>query len=491
MDVLKKVTPKRKTGLNLGSLMAKAPKKYQREDYSKITRKEFENLLPESIPEIIKEDIGYYFDYLRNNRSTKSLRAWEKATDCIDSPNSYKEENYRPIFAFMYYDRITEGSFLPLLLTRLETACSQRKKEISISEFNKISRLSIVGFRPKIDKIDLKILQELSKEPLLVTQAITDKIDHSYATVYHHQKKLKDKLGLRIITRVNWSKLATSRIFLITKDESIYNELKDYKSYLDGQASFLWGEMNYLQYYYIRKKDKNTFYQKLQQMQQETNGYLHCFECTVTPYSGYDFDLYNLEEQRWEFDFATTFQNPKAVAKQAEKLDHQLFRNESTQEEPYELTEQEIKIINGLVGNYDLTQKELAEQLDIHAPNLSIIKNKLLEDEIITPRMMVRTFLPINCVLWCKTDKQEIIDTIVYLLQRIPYSSISPVKQLFAKDSKKQLICILQMDDILYTSLINFLIDLIKDRQLLDFRLGLIFDQYFGMSKVINILKPT
>ena len=176
--------------LKINNIMKKAPTRYQDEDYNKVSRKKFEELLPKTVPGIIKEDLAFYFSYLKNNRSKRSLKEWETATGCSDSPNSWKTDNYRPIFSFLYYDRITDGFFLPLILKKLEIT-RKSGKEITIDEFNQLSRLSIIGHRPSIDSIDLKILALLTKDPSLVTQALTDLIPHSYATVYNHLQTLK------------------------------------------------------------------------------------------------------------------------------------------------------------------------------------------------------------------------------------------------------------------------------------------------------------
>ncbi|MBA7707187.1 hypothetical protein ES703_116056 [subsurface metagenome] len=44
------------------------------------------------------------------------------------------------------------------------------------------------------------------------------------------------------------------------------------------------------------------------------------------------------------------------------------------------------------------------------------------------------------------------------------------------------------LDDILYSSLVTFLIELRKDNRLEDFRMGLIIDQYFSMANAEDIL---
>ena len=482
-----KVNSSSKSSVKIQQIMKRAPERYYKEDY-KITLQEFQKLLPKTVPPVIGEDIAFYFDYLKSNRNKKSLKNWEEASGCIDSPNSWKIEGYRPIFSFLYYDRITDGLFLPLLLEKIESAFSNQEKEMSVDEFNKLCRLSIVGFKPKIDAIDLKIIQTLSREPSLVTQELTEAIAHSYATVYNHLQRLKDKMGLRITTRVNWAKLGVQRCFLISDREETFNQFKEFRKNLDGQASFLWGETFYLRYYFLREDARQKIISFYKKIKEKTEAKIDFFELTAAPLSGYNFDLYNLEEQRWEFDFATTFLKPETIAdKKSVIKERELFTDIYPPKKPYELTELEIKIAKGLVGSYTFSQKEIANQLGIHAPNLSIIKSKLLNDQIIGPQLMVRTFLPLNCVLWCSAKDKEIIDTLIYLMQKIPYSSISPVKSP-ESPKKLQLICFLTLDDILYSSLVTFLIELQKGKRLDDFRIGLIIDQYFNMANAEDIL---
>ncbi|MFW9922663.1 MAG: winged helix-turn-helix transcriptional regulator, partial [Candidatus Thorarchaeota archaeon] len=198
------MNPVTKGTVKISQIMEKAPERYRQKNYNEVPIKKFDELIPNTIPKMIKEDISFYFDYLRNDRNESSLNKWEKTTGCTDSPISWKVPNYRPIFSFLYYDRITDGHFLPLLLKKIETTI-YRANELTIPEFNRLCRLSIVGFRPPIDTIDLKILQALSYEPSLVAQAITDRISHSYATVYNHLQMLKAKMGLRVTTRINWA----------------------------------------------------------------------------------------------------------------------------------------------------------------------------------------------------------------------------------------------------------------------------------------------
>ncbi len=242
--------------------MIKAPERYQEKDYSKLTLKQFEKLMPKEVPRIIKEDIALYFNYLNNNRSKKSLKQWETASGCKESPSSYKAENYRPIFSFLDYDRITEGLFLPLLLNKIDIATGNHGEDMTIDEFNQLCRSTLIGFKPKIDSFDLKILQALSKDPSMVTQTLTNEIGHSYAAVYHHLQSLKGKMGLRITTRVNWAKLGVQRIFLISDEEKSLQTFKEFKPFLDGKSSFLWGGTYYLHYYLLRSEIRDTFIKK-------------------------------------------------------------------------------------------------------------------------------------------------------------------------------------------------------------------------------------
>ena len=467
--------------------MKKAPARFQIEDYNKISRKKFEELLPQTVPGIIKEDLAFYFSYLKDNRSKKSLKEWETATGCIDSPNSWKTDNYRPIFSYLYYDRITDGFFLPLILKKLEITRNNRK-EISVDEFNQLSRLSIIGYRPTIDSIDLKILQLLTKDPSLVTQALTDLIPHSYATVYNHLQNLKSKMGLRIVTRINWAKLGIQRVFLVTNNEKYFKKFDEFKPYLDGQSAFLWGETYYLRYYLLNEKRRDLIIKKYEQLSINETEKLILFELIEAPDTGYNFELYDLNEQKWQFDFATTFLDPKAVSNQMVGNNIQrLFSDNFPPKYSYVLSELETKIISGLVGGYDITQKDLADSLEIHAPNLSVMKNKLLNDNIIRPQLEVSTFLPLSLILWCSSPNIEIIKILTYLMQKIPYSNISPVTS-HDDRNKHQIICFLLMDDILYYSLVTFLMNLLKEKQLDDFRLGIITDSYFSMSHVDDIL---
>ena len=471
-----------KKAIKIDHLMLKAPERYQDKDYTKITLKQFES--PEEVPSLIKEDIVSYFNYLRDNRSKKSLKQWETVSSCKDSANSYKVENYRPIFSFLYYDRITEGLFLPLLLNKIDITAGSHSEEISIDVFNQLCRLTIVGFKPKIDAIDLKILQALSKDPSMVTQTLTDKIGHSYAAVYHHLQRLKGKMGLRITTRVNWAKLGVQRVFLISDEEKNFEIFRDYKPFLDGQSSFLWGGTFYLQYYLLRSEIREKFIQKYQDLAENQKQSMKLYELSAAPISGISFDLYKLDEQKWDFDFASTFLKPKTITKAVKR---EFFLDLFPPETVYELNELEQKIINELVVSYALAQKEIASSLGIHPPNLSIIKNKLQKDEIIKPQLMVTTFLPLYCILWCSSQEQEIIDTLVALMEKIPYSNISPVYS-FEETKTKQLICYLLMDDVLYYSLVTFLMNLVKENRLIDFRLGLITDRYFSIARIIDIL---
>jgi len=475
-----------KKTIKISHLMVKAPERYQDKDYNKLTLKQFEGLIPKELPSVIKEDIALYFNYLRKNRSKNSLKQWETASGCKDSPNSYKTENYRPIFSFLYYDRITEGLFLPLLLNKIDIAAGSHAEEISISEFNQLSRLTLIGFKPKIDAIDLKILHALSKDPSMVTQTLTDKIGHSYAAVYHHLQRLKGKMGLRITTRVNWAKLGVQRVFLISDEEKGFEAFKDFKPFLDGQSSFLWGGTYYLQYYLLRNEIREIFFKKYQALAEKQKQSIKLYELSAAPITGYSFDLYNLEEQKWDFDFASTFLKPKTVKIKKEDK-RELFTDTFPPEIPYELNELEQTIISELVASYSLAQKEIASSLGIHPPNLSIIKSKLQKDTIVRPQLMVSSILPLYCILWCSSQEQEIIDILITLMEKIPFANISPVSS--PNDTKtKQLICYLLLDDVLYYSLVTFLMKLTKENRLNDFRLGLITDAYFSVAKITDVL---
>ncbi|HUT82889.1 MAG TPA: Lrp/AsnC family transcriptional regulator [Candidatus Bathyarchaeia archaeon] len=471
----------------INQIMEKAPKRYHKIDFITLTNQKFEEYIPESIPSIIKEDIGYYFQYLKNNRSKISLTLWEKATGCTNSSNSWKTKNYRPIFSFLYYDRITDGLFLPLLLKKIEITAN-RPGEISIAEFNRLCRLSIVGFKSKLDAIDLKILQALSNDATLITQEITEQINHAYATVYNHLQRLKAKMGLRITTKVNWLKLGVYRVFLISKNEKIFEKFDDFKSFLDGQSIFSWGEAYYLRYYFLREEIKNKLLEQIKLLSPMESKELMYYEVISNPIFGYDFESFDISEQRWDFDFATSYLELSANREHPTFINLQGLTFERTTIDKKELTDLELHTIEGLVGNYSLTQKEIANLLGIHAPNLSIIRTKLLNENVIIPQMMVNTFLPLNLVLLCNTNKEGILEKLALLLQKLPFYNVSSVTS--NDDSVKyHLLCFMGVDDILYSSLVTFLMQLLKENEITDFRLGLTIDTYFGMSKVTDVLK--
>ncbi|MHA1211991.1 MAG: hypothetical protein ACTSSH_05985, partial [Candidatus Heimdallarchaeota archaeon] len=94
--------PSSESGKSL-QVMAKAPDRYQVKDIAKLTVSQFQKLIPDTIPSLIQEDIAYYFNYLKNSRNKISLEQWEQVSGCTDSANSWKAENYRPIFSYLYY----------------------------------------------------------------------------------------------------------------------------------------------------------------------------------------------------------------------------------------------------------------------------------------------------------------------------------------------------------------------------------------------------
>jgi DNA-binding Lrp family transcriptional regulator len=259
----------KKKGQKIEKILAKAPERYQKVDPLAISLKDFEQLLPNTIPKIIREDIVLYFNYIRNSRSKESLQLWEKKSGCTDSPNSWKREGYRPIFAFLYYDRITDGLFLGLLLDRIEPIAEQEDNLMTIEEFNRQCRLAVSGLQPKIDAIDFKILKTLSENPSLVIEELSEKTGHSYAAVYRHYQKLKRKLGLRTLTRINYGRLGIQPIFFITQDEELFDYFMDFKIYLDGQATFLWGKKFYLRCYFVDTSAREKMLEKFEDLIQE------------------------------------------------------------------------------------------------------------------------------------------------------------------------------------------------------------------------------
>ena len=478
---------KKSASIAMKKLMSTAPHRYQELDFEKITIKQFEKLLPESVPKIVTEDIAYYFEYLRNDRSEASLKKWEKASNCFDSPNSWKIEGYRPIFSFLYYDRITDGKFLPLLLSKLELSYSDHEHKMTIEEFNRLSRLSIIIFKPNIDNVDHSILQVLSKEPDLVIKELTNRVEYSYVTVYQHLQKLKAKLGLRVLTRVNWSKLDVQNVFLISNDKTDFSYFSDFKHNLDGQATFLWGKTHYLQYYFLKSDTKKKFLEKYLETKKKNKPNLKLFELQQAPVIGWGFENYNHIEQRWNFDFTSAFKQKFTFEEKSEKSKSSL-EEKNDFKEPAKLTPLEIKIIDDLVGNYNLTQKELAEQIGMHAQNLSTIRLKLLREQIIYPRLDIRNFQPLSCILWCSSSDSQVVDILVELLQRVPFSNISHVRN-HSSPNKMQLVCFLFLDDILYSNLAVFLLELLEKKHIDDFSIGLYIDAYFGMAKVVNVLE--
>jgi DNA-binding Lrp family transcriptional regulator len=480
--------PRKAKTNDINKILQDAPKRYWKIDPVKCSLNKFEQLLPKTIPQIIKEDIVQYFNYLRKGRSEESLKQWEEVSGCTDSPNSWKLEGYRPIFSFLYYDRITEGQFLALLLDRVEPIDNQQKEEISLLDFNRQCRLSIINFRPEIDTIDLKILQALSEEPTLVLKELTKKTGHSYAAVYRHYQKLKDKLGLRILTRINWGKLGVQPVYLLTKDYSDFTQFDEFKSYLDGEASFLWGKRHYLRNYYVDQTSRERFIQTFNEITDEKrkDSSLQLLELTTKPIVKWTFDLYDKKKQRWKVDFIKTYRYFSNKEKQ-EINTEKLFKKEYPPKNIYQLTPLETNIIDDLVGNYNLSQKELAEHLGMHAQNLSTIKLKLLADEVIYPRFELRNFLPMGCILWFSSTIKNTVRNFIPLLQKLPFTNISPVRN-YSKPDKMQIIAFLFVDDILYRNLVTFLSQLLDSNKIEDFQLGLNIEGYFGLAKVSSIL---
>ncbi|MHA1211666.1 MAG: hypothetical protein ACTSSH_04310, partial [Candidatus Heimdallarchaeota archaeon] len=249
---------------------------------------------------------------------------------------------------------------------------------------------------------------------------------------------------------------------------------------------FLWGEAFHLRYYLLSEDNRNKLFNDFNTLSTSDKNQLSFSELRASPISGYNFESYDLKEQRWDFDFATSYMALNTDLQKSVGLFTDLF----PPKEQYNLTDSERQIVNGLVGNYTLTQKEIADLLGIHAPNLSIMKTKLQKDNIIGPQLMVNTFLPLSQVLWCSSTKERIIDSLIYLLQKLPFANISPVKSVI-NSKEYQLICFLTMDDYLYSSLITFLMELLKTKKITDFRLGLTVDMYFGMVKIDELLSSS
>ncbi|MEA2071215.1 MAG: winged helix-turn-helix transcriptional regulator [Asgard group archaeon] len=478
--------PKKSKTSEIKKILQQAPERYHQITPSKTTSKEFKQQLPETIPEIIKEDISHYYNYLKNNRSEESLKKWEEASGCTDSPNSWKAKNYRPIFSFLYYDRVTDGMFLALILDRLEPLAEDHKEKITIEEFNRQCRLSILNYKPKIDEIDLKILKALSKDPTLVIKELTEETGHSYAAVYRHYQKLKEKLGLRILTRVNWRKLGIQPLYLLTQNPKDYERFENYEKYRDGQATFLWGKKHYLRLYYVDQSTREDIIQEFEKQRKEQQT-LNLLELTSPPQIKWTFDLYDKKEQRWKIDFVKTYRFLKNTKEQQLVLD-ELFQYTYPPEEVYQLTPLETNIIDDLVGNYNLTQKELAEHLGMHAQNLSTIKLKLLEDDVIYPHFEIRNFLPMGSLLWCSSENIPIFEILIPLLQKLPFTNISPVRNV-TDPEKKQILCFVYLNDIIYRNLIVFFSQLLDENQIDEFQFGMNIETYFGMAKVKDILK--
>jgi hypothetical protein len=165
-----------------------------------------------------------------------------------------------------------------------------------------------------------------------------------------------------------------------------------------------------------------------------------------------------------------------------------LFVDNYIPEATYQLTPLEKNIIDDLVGKYNLTQKELAEHLGMHAQNLSTIKLKLLADNIIYPRFEIRNFLPLGCLLWCSSSSEKPFKVLIPVLEKLPYSNISPVEN-HRLPENSEIICFLYLDDLLYRNLISFLSKLLDNHQIDDFQIGINIESYFGMATVRKILE--
>jgi len=210
-DLLNPIDPDNLTNLNRKSRLGKI----------------FRHFLPEMLPSQIREDLTHLFLYkiLSGEEKTETLNEWCSRTNSSPTDQSkvtiqFEDGTaYCSVFDLLWYDNITDGSFLPNLIERV-SKFDMYKYPLSVQETVQYMDLFALSTQQMfLDKTDIDILSAMDHNPLITIKKLAKQLRLSRNTVATHLKRLHQRCYLTVNARIDYGKIGLTNLILITDEK--------------------------------------------------------------------------------------------------------------------------------------------------------------------------------------------------------------------------------------------------------------------------------
>ncbi|WEU40380.1 MAG: Lrp/AsnC family transcriptional regulator [Candidatus Odinarchaeum yellowstonii] len=196
-------------------------------DQANLAREIFRRYVSKIIPETIIEDLEYLLLYKLSDKSLreKLLKEWcdKKNSDVEDATKiTYEFDDgscYRSVYDLILYDKITNGLFLPTILENLKKL-EKYNYTLNLKDACHYIRLhSLLTYTLELDSTDIKIIELLSKDPLISNNEAASRLGLSRNTFANRLLRLQKRGCIFFNGRINLEKLGLKILTIMTDQQ--------------------------------------------------------------------------------------------------------------------------------------------------------------------------------------------------------------------------------------------------------------------------------
>ncbi len=193
-------------------------------EQAQLARRIFKKYVSKIIPESIIEDLEYLLLYKLSDATfrQKLLKEWceKKNSDVEDATKiTYEFEDgscYRAVYDLILYDKMTSGLFLPTILENLKKL-EKYNYTLNLKDACHYIRLhSLLTYIVELDTTDIKIIELLSKDPLISNNDAAIRLGLSRNTFSNRVIRLQKRGCIFFNGRINLEKLGLKILTIMT-----------------------------------------------------------------------------------------------------------------------------------------------------------------------------------------------------------------------------------------------------------------------------------
>ncbi len=194
------------------------------DDHIQIARRIFQKYVSKIIPETILEDLEYLLLYKLSDASIRQrlLEEWSnKRNSNIEDATkiTYEFEDgscYRAVYDLILYDKMTSGLFLPTILENMKKL-EKYNYTLDLKDACHYIRLhSLLTYTVELDTTDIKIIELLSKDPLISNNEAASRLRLSRNTFSNRLLRLQKRGCLFFNGRINLERLGLKILTIMT-----------------------------------------------------------------------------------------------------------------------------------------------------------------------------------------------------------------------------------------------------------------------------------